>query len=192
MEITEHFNFFVVGANAQNGLSDFLDQCDGFTLALDVIPIGTSFSNSFQVHGPSSRSFSVQLGGMARTQSFTTGSSSSSMQSQNGWLPVLRVAGHGQANSDSIGNYDAMFAALEQIFSQTGVILPPNMTASLGLEFGVYVLSPAARAASSTIESFTAFLRKQLSGYENISIFLSDPNTHRKNDPPMISGTGQR
>jgi hypothetical protein len=179
---SEHFNIFIVNEKPQGSLPAFLNQCDAFAVSLGTIALGTHFNNSFQEEYGPSRSFTIHLSGATVTESISFASSSASASSgisgQSGWLPILRVQGYGQS-SDSLGNYDARVAVLEQILSQAGIILPPSMTASLGLECGVYVLSSSAHAASSTMNDFVTYLRERLDGYENVSVrFIG------QNDPP--------
>ncbi len=170
----DYFNLFIVNSGSQVGLSDFIGQCNGFSLSLDTVPFGVPPANPLYDY---TRSFSIQtVESVHYAQSITVPSSSASVQSQNGWLSVLRVTGCGEY-SGSFSSYDTQITTLEQILSQSGVIVPPSITASLGLDYGVYVLTPLAQAASSSIETFAGFLEKQLERYENVGIFLISSTT---------------
>ena len=187
---TDYFNLFVVNSESQVGLSDFIGQCNGFSLSLDVVPFGTPPANPYQLYDYS-HSFSMQAVVPAHyaAQSITVPTSSAGIQNQNGWLPVLRITASGEY-SGSFSHYDAQIAVLEQILSQSGIIVPPSITASLGLDCGVYVLTSLAQTASTTIESFAGFLRKKLDRYENIGIFTIASGTYRGDKPKNLASRG--
>jgi|GEM_PF-4218025 hypothetical protein len=178
----DYFNLFIVNSGSRVDLSDFISQCNGFSLSLETVPFGTPPANPYQLHDYS-HSFSIQTVASGHyAQSVTVPSSSASIQSQNGWLSVLRVTGCGEYGG-SFSSYDAQIAALEQILSSSGVIVPPSITASLGLDCGVYVLTPLAQAASSTLANFTGFLREKLGQYEKIGIFFIESETYQRKEP---------
>jgi hypothetical protein len=172
----ESFNIFVGGGEPQDDLSLFLNQCDGFTFSLNAI----SYSPKASSDGAAAYSFTIQAPGMTMTESITIASSSTfGMGSEGGWLTTLQVQGYGQ-NSDSMDNYDARSAMLEQILSQTGILVPPSLTVSWGLEYGTYVLSSSAQVASHTISGFVNYLRDRLGAYENVSVYcLESQNKHQ-------------
>ena len=186
---TDFFNLFVVNSGSQVDLSDFIGQCGGFSLSLDTVPFGTPPANPYQLYDYS-HSLSMQaVAPVHYAQSITVSTSSASIQSENGWLSVMRVTGCGEY-SGSFSSYDAQFAALEQMLSQSGVIVPPSITASLGLGCGVYVLTPSAQAASSTIESFVGFLREKLDQYENVGVFFVGSRVYQQNEPGNSTSHG--